>query len=41
MYNTKIAMFPGNIFAKMYKFKPEKLYSVENDDALEGIKVNF
>jgi LemA protein len=33
-YNTKIAIFPNNIMAKLLKFKPLNLFSLEGDSSV-------
>ena len=41
MYNTKLELFPSNIIASMFHFKPETLFEVENEDARKNVKVDF
>ena len=41
MYNTKLEVFPSNIIAGLFKFMPESLFVVENDEARKNVKVNF
>ncbi len=39
-YNTKISVVPSNIIAKMFNFKEEKLFKVEDVKAKDNIKLN-
>ena len=41
MYNTKLEVFPSNIIANMFGFKPETLFAAENDEARKNVKVDF
>lgn len=41
MYNNKIAVFPNNIVAGVFKFEEEELYKVESDEAKKAPKVQF
>lgn len=41
MYNTKLEVFPSNLFAKMFGFKEEALFQVENESAKDSVKVQF
>ena len=41
MYNTKLEVFPSNIIANMFAFKPETLFNVENAEARQNVKVDF
>lgn len=41
MYNTKIEVFPSNVFAGMFGFKEEKLFEAESDEARKNVKVDF
>lgn len=41
MYNNKIAVFPNNIVAGVFKFEEEELYKVESDEAKSAPKVQF
>ena len=41
MYNTKLEVFPSNMIANMFSFKPETLFATENDDARKNVKVDF
>jgi LemA protein len=41
-YNTKIQMFPGNVFASMFSFKNIELFDLaDNDVAQKNIEVKF
>jgi len=40
-YNTKLEVFPNNIIANMFSFKPEKFFEVENEEEREVPKVSF
>ncbi len=40
-YNTKIEIFPSNIIAGMFGFKPEDLFEVDTNDARKNVKVDF
>ena len=40
-YNTELEVFPSNIVASMFKFKPETLFEVDNADAKKNVKVDF
>ena len=41
MYNTKLQLFPSNIIANMFNFKPRELFAVENEEAKKNVKVDF
>ena len=41
IYNTKLQVFPFNIFAHIFSFLPEDLFKVENEDIRKNINVNF
>ena len=41
MYNTKLQVFPSNIIASMFSFKPEELFKVDSDEARKNVKVDF
>ena len=41
IYNTKLEVFPSNIFANLFGFKPETLFTAESDDARKNVKVDF
>ena len=41
MYNTKIEIFPSNLIASMFGFKPEELFKAESDEARKNVKVDF
>ena len=40
-FNTSIEVFPGVLFAKLYKFKKYEFYVVENEQERKNIKVEF
>ena len=40
-YNTKLEVVPTNFIASMFKFKPEELFKVENEEAKKNVKVDF
>ncbi len=40
-YNTKIELFPSNIFAKIFGFKETTLYQIEEAEAKTSVKVKF
>lgn len=40
-YNTELEVFPSNIIASMFKFKPETLFEVDNEEARKNVKVDF
>ena len=41
MYNTKLQVFPTNIFANMFGFQPKELFKAESDEARKNVKVSF
>ena len=41
MYNTKLEVFPSNIIASMFGFKPEEFFKVESDEARKNVKIDF
>lgn len=41
IYNTKLEVFPSNIIASMFKFKPETLFEVDNPEAKKNVKIDF
>ena len=41
MYNTQLEIFPKNIIAGMFNFKPEALFNVESEEARHSVKVDF
>lgn len=41
MYNTKLEVFPSNIIAGMFNFKPEELFKVDDPEARKNVKVDF
>lgn len=40
-YNTKLEMFPSNLVASMFHFKPETLFEVTSEEARKNVKVDF
>lgn len=40
-YNTKLEVFPSNIIAGMFSFKPRDLFKAESDEARKNVKVDF
>ena len=41
MYNTKLQVFPSNIFAGMFNFTPRELFKTENEEVRKNVKVDF
>ena len=41
MYNQKLQLFPSNIIAGMFNFKPRELFVAESDEARKNVKVDF
>ena len=41
MYNTKLEMFPSNLIAKAFNFKPSELFEVEDEKEKQNIKIDF
>ena len=41
LYNTKLEVFPSNIIANMFNFKPSELFEVDNPAARKNVKVDF
>lgn len=41
MYNTKLEVFPSNVIASLFSFKPEELFKTESDEARKNVKVDF
>ena len=41
MYNQKLQLFPSNIIANMFNFKPRELFEVENAEIRKNVKVDF
>ncbi len=41
MYNTKLAVFPNNIIASMFRFQEEELFKTDDDEARKNVKVDF
>ena len=40
-YNTKLEVFPSNIIANLFKFKPSELFKTDNEEVKQNIKVDF
>jgi len=40
-FNTKIQQFPATIIAKIFKFKDESFFEIEDGEQRETVKVNF
>ena len=41
MYNTKLEVFPSNIIAGLFKFKPSELFEVKNEEEKQNVKIDF
>lgn len=41
IYNTKLEVFPSNVVAKMFHFKPETVLNVESEKARENVTIKF
>lgn len=41
MYNEKLQIFPSNIVANIFNFKPRDLFKTESAEARQNVKVNF
>lgn len=41
IYNTKLELFPSNIIAGKFNFKPRDLFKAESDEARKNVKVDF
>lgn len=41
LYNNAVETFPGNLFAKLYKFEKAELYIVSNEEERQNVKVEF
>ncbi len=41
IYNTKIEVFPSNLFAKLFGFQEVDLFQMESNDVKNNINVNF
>ena len=41
MYNEKLQLFPSNIIANIFNFKPRDLFKTDNDEARKNVKVDF
>jgi LemA protein len=40
-FNTKIEIFPNNLFAGIFNFQKRKFFEIENPEERENVKVNF
>lgn len=40
-YNTSTEIFPTNIIANLFNFKPAEFFEVENEEARKAVKVSF
>ena len=40
-YNTKLELFPSNIVANMFNFKPKSLFAAESAEARKNVNVDF
>ena len=40
MFNNKVEMFPSNIFAKLFGYKPKEMFETNNQER-ENVKVQF
>ena len=41
MYNEKLVLFPSNIIANIFNFKPRDLFKADSDEARKNVKVDF
>ena len=41
LYNQKLQLFPSNIIAGMFNFKPRELFVAESAEARKNVKVDF
>ena len=41
IYNTKLEVFPSNIIANLFGFKPEALFATESEESRKNVKVDF
>ena len=41
MYNEKLVLFPSNIIANIFNFKPRDLFKTDSDEARKNVKVDF
>ena len=41
MYNTKLEVFPSNLIASSFGFKPEELFKTDSEEARKNVKVDF
>lgn len=41
IYNEKLQIFPSNIIANMFNFKPRELFKVDDNEVRKNVKVDF
>ena len=41
LYNTKLEVFPSNVLASIFGFKPEDLFTTDSEEARKNVKVDF
>ena len=41
MYNTKLEMFPSNLIAKAFNFKPSEWFDVVDEKEKQNVKIDF
>lgn len=41
VYNEKLQIFPSNIIANMFNFKPQELFKTDSDEVRKNVKVDF
>lgn len=41
IYNEKLQIFPSNIIANMFNFKPRELFKTDSEEARKNVKVDF
>ena len=41
MYNEKLQIFPSNIIANIFNFKPRDLFKTDSEEARKNVKVDF
>ena len=41
MYNEKLVIFPSNIIANIFNFKPRDLFKADSDEARKNVKIDF
>ena len=41
MYNTKLEVFPSNLIAKAFNFKPSELFEVKDEQEKQNVKIDF